>query len=203
MKTTSKLIDVSIYASLYIFILKLDSSLIQAMVKPSQDKDQFLKVSIKRMKETQMYEDEHKEVNKYNSILYARLQELEAKCIEESQLKEGKFLSPFCHVNPDISKYTLDWSWFCLAEYKDQLMALDFIPSAPGLEAKAFTDLKANLDEEKAAWVTVQIEADVLSRAAWDLKISVDRFATQIPTLEDKVKHLEDKVVQGLHEVRA
>jgi hypothetical protein len=108
MKTTSKLIDVSIYASLYIFILKLDSSLIQAMVKPSQDKDQFLKVSIKRMQETQMYEDEHKEVNKYNSILYARLQELEAKCIEESQLKEGKFLSPFCHVNPDISKYTLD-----------------------------------------------------------------------------------------------
>jgi hypothetical protein len=203
MKTTSKLIDVSIYASLYIFILKLDSSLIQAMVKPSQDKDQFLKVSIKRMQETQMYEDEHKEVNKYNSILYARLQELEAKCIEESQLKEGKFLSPFCHVNPDISKYTLDWSWFCLAEYKDQLMALDFIPSAPGLEAKAFTDLKANLDEEKAAWVTVQIEADVLSRAAWDLKISVDRFATQIPTLEDKVKHLEDKVVQGMHEVRA
>jgi outer membrane murein-binding lipoprotein Lpp len=35
------------------------------------------------------------------------------------------------------------------------------------------------------------------------MKISVDRFATQIPTLEDKVKHLEDKVVQGLHEVRA
>jgi hypothetical protein len=108
MKTTSKLIDVSIYASLYIFILKLDSSLIQAMVKPSQDKDQFLKVSNKRMQETQMYEDEHKEANKYNSILFARLQELEDKCIKESQLKEGKFLSPFCHVNPAISEYTLD-----------------------------------------------------------------------------------------------
>jgi chromosome segregation ATPase len=43
----------------------------------------------------------------------------------------------------------------------------------------------------------------VLSRAIRDLKISADRFATQIPTLEDKVKHLEDKVVDGLKEVRA
>jgi hypothetical protein len=28
-------------------------------------------------------------------------------------------------------------------------------------------------------------------------------LATQIPTLEDKVKHLEDKEVEGLKEVRA
>jgi hypothetical protein len=35
------------------------------------------------------------------------------------------------------------------------------------------------------------------------MKISADRFATQIPTLENKVKHLEDKVVDGLKEVRA
>jgi hypothetical protein len=63
MKTTSKLIDVSIYASPYIFILRLDPSLIQVMVKHSQDKDQFLMVSIKRMQETQMYEDELKEAN--------------------------------------------------------------------------------------------------------------------------------------------
>jgi hypothetical protein len=34
------------------------------------------------------------------------------------------------------------------------------------------------------------------------MKVSVDRFASQIPTLEDKVKHLEDKVVEGLKEVR-
>jgi hypothetical protein len=42
----------------------------------------------------------------------------------------------------------------------------------------------------------------VLSRAVRDLRISVDRFATHIPTLEDKVKHLEEKVVEGLNEVR-
>jgi hypothetical protein len=44
-------------------------------------------------------------------------------------------------------------------------MALGVIPSAPGLEAKAFTDLKADLDEEKVARVTAQIEADALSQA--------------------------------------
>jgi hypothetical protein len=43
----------------------------------------------------------------------------------------------------------------------------------------------------------------VLSQAVKDLKISADRFATQIPTLEDKVKHLENEVVDGLNEVRA
>jgi hypothetical protein len=35
------------------------------------------------------------------------------------------------------------------------------------------------------------------------MKISADRFASQIPTLEDKVKHQENKVVDGLNEVRA
>jgi hypothetical protein len=43
----------------------------------------------------------------------------------------------------------------------------------------------------------------VLSRAVKDLKIFAVRFATQIPILEDKVKHLENKVVDGLNEVWA
>jgi outer membrane murein-binding lipoprotein Lpp len=43
----------------------------------------------------------------------------------------------------------------------------------------------------------------VLSQAVRDLKVYVDRFSTQIATLEDKVRHLEDKVVEGLKEVRA
>jgi hypothetical protein len=38
-----------------------------------------------------------------------------------------------------------------IAEYKDQLVTLGVIPGAPGSEAKAFANLKANLDEEKAA----------------------------------------------------
>jgi hypothetical protein len=89
------------------------------------------------------------------------------------------------------------------AEYKDQLMALGIIPSAPGSEEKAFADLKVYLDEEKATRVVAQDGADILSRAVRNLKVSTNRFASQIPTLEDKIKHLEDKVVEGLKEARA
>jgi hypothetical protein len=73
------------------------------------------------------------------------------------------------------------------AKYKDQLLALGVIPGAPGSEAKALADLKVDLDEEKAAQVTAQVEADVLSWAVCALKVSADRFASQIPTLKDKV----------------
>ena len=56
----------------------------QVMVKHSQDKDQFLKVAIKRMQEAQAFEDELKEVGELNSILYAQNQELKANLAEES-----------------------------------------------------------------------------------------------------------------------
>jgi hypothetical protein len=82
-------------------------------------------------------------------------------------------------------------------------MALDIIPGNPDLVDQAFADLKADLDGEKAARLAAQIEIDVLSRAVKDPKISTDKFATQIPTLEDKVKHLVNKVVDGLNEVQA
>jgi predicted nucleic acid-binding Zn-ribbon protein len=90
----------------------------------------------------------------------------------------------------------------CFADYRDQLVALGIIPGALDSAAKAFTDLKADLDKEKVARLTAQIEVDVLTRAVRDLKISANRFASQISTLEDKVKHLENKVVDGLNEVR-
>jgi hypothetical protein len=35
------------------------------------------------------------------------------------------------------------------------------------------------------------------------MKISADKFTAQIPALEDKVKYLKNKVVDGLNEVRA
>jgi hypothetical protein len=50
---------------------EIDSFLMQAMVKHSQDKDQFLKVAIKRMQEAQAFEDELKEVGELNSVFYA------------------------------------------------------------------------------------------------------------------------------------
>jgi hypothetical protein len=66
-----------------------DFFLMLALVKHSQDKDQFLKVAIKWMMETQVLEDELNEVSKLNSVLLAQKQELEAKLAEESQAKDG------------------------------------------------------------------------------------------------------------------
>jgi hypothetical protein len=63
--------------------------LMQALVKHSQDKDQFLKVAIKRMTEAHVLDDELKEVCKHNSVLLVQIQELEAKLVEESQTKDG------------------------------------------------------------------------------------------------------------------
>jgi hypothetical protein len=62
----------------------------QAMVKHSHAKDQFLKVAIKRMQEAQAFKDKLKEVGELNSVIYAWNQELEDKLAEESQTKDGK-----------------------------------------------------------------------------------------------------------------
>jgi hypothetical protein len=62
----------------------------QALVKHSRDKDQFLKVAIKWMMETQILEDELKEVSELNSILLVEKQELETKLAKESQAKDGE-----------------------------------------------------------------------------------------------------------------
>jgi hypothetical protein len=63
---------------------EFDPSLMQALVKHSQDKDQFLKVAIKRMMETQIFEDELKEVRELNSLLLTEKQELEDKLANKS-----------------------------------------------------------------------------------------------------------------------
>jgi predicted nucleic acid-binding Zn-ribbon protein len=82
-------------------------------------------------------------------------------------------------------------------------MALGIILGDLDSVTKAFADLKTELDKEKSARKVAQIEVEMLAQAVKDLKISVDMFATQIPTLEDKVKHVKNKVVVGLNEVRA
>jgi hypothetical protein len=109
MKTTSELIDVSMHILPYLSDLKFDFS-VQAIIKHSQDMDQFLKASIKTIQETQLFEDELKESTELNSFLYARNQELEAKLklAEESELKDGKFWFPSLLENQVISEYTLD-----------------------------------------------------------------------------------------------
>jgi hypothetical protein len=87
--------------------------------------------------------------------------------------------------------------------YKDQLLDLGVTPGAPGSEAMTLANPKAAPDEEETTRVMAQVQADVLSRALHDRKVSANRFASKIPTLEDRVKNLEDKVVEGLKELRA
>jgi hypothetical protein len=82
-------------------------------------------------------------------------------------------------------------------------MALGIIPGDPDSTSKAFADVKTELDKEKAAQKAAQIEVDTLTQTINDLKIFADKFAARIPTLEDQVKHLENKVVDGLNEIRA
>jgi Ni,Fe-hydrogenase III component G len=82
-------------------------------------------------------------------------------------------------------------------------MALSVVPGDLDSATKAFADLKAELDKERAAWIASQVKINVLTQAVKDLKITAGRFTTQIPTLEDKVKHLKNTVVDGLNEVRA
>jgi peptidoglycan hydrolase CwlO-like protein len=82
-------------------------------------------------------------------------------------------------------------------------MALGIVLSVSDSMTKAFDNLKTELDNEKAAQKAAQIEVDMLARAIKDLKISADKFAAQIPTLEDKIKYLKNKVVDGPNEVTA
>jgi hypothetical protein len=81
-------------------------------------------------------------------------------------------------------------------------MVLNIVPSDPNSVTKAFANLKAELDKEKATRITGQVEIDVLTRVVKNLKISADRFTRQISTLKDKIKHLKNKVVDGLNEIK-
>jgi hypothetical protein len=86
-------------------------------------------------------------------------------------------------------------------------MALDIVPSDLDSAAKAFAYLKVELEKEmekeKAARETTQAKVDTLTRAIKDLKISTDKFVAQVPILEEKVRHLGNKVIDGLNEIRA
>jgi hypothetical protein len=64
----------------------------QKLIKHSRSKDQYLRVALKRLIETQLLEDELKEVNESNKILLARNQELETQLAEESRERAGKWL---------------------------------------------------------------------------------------------------------------
>jgi hypothetical protein len=60
------------------------------LVKHSKAKDQFLRVVVKRMTETHLFEDELNEVSQLNLVILAQKLELEAKLVKGNQAKNGK-----------------------------------------------------------------------------------------------------------------
>jgi thioredoxin-like negative regulator of GroEL len=47
--------------------------------------------------------------------------------------------------------------------------------------------LKSKLADDKASWKEAQVEVEALARAVGDLKKMVEKFASQVPELEEKV----------------
>jgi septal ring factor EnvC (AmiA/AmiB activator) len=63
------------------------------------------------------------------------------------------------------------------------------------LAAKSVAAMKAELAEEKVTRAKVQAKTETVARKVEDLKKMADRFATQISSLEEKVEHLDNKVI--------
>jgi hypothetical protein len=73
LETASTHLNISLLLtlSLYSHGTVLTFLLIPTLVKHSEAKDQFLRVAVKRMMKTQLFEDELKEVSQLNSVLLA------------------------------------------------------------------------------------------------------------------------------------
>jgi hypothetical protein len=70
-------------------------------------------------------------------------------------------------------------------------------PRNQDLATKSFATLENELAEEKATRVKAQADAETLAPAVEDLKKMVDRFIGQVPALEEKVKYLDNKVLDS------
>jgi hypothetical protein len=62
-------------------------------------------------------------------------------------------------------------------------MDLGLVLGDPNSATKAFANLKVQLEKEKAARESAQIEVDTLTRAIKSLKTLADNFSAQIPAL--------------------
>jgi predicted nucleic acid-binding Zn-ribbon protein len=83
----------------------------------------------------------------------------------------------------------------------EQLSTLGVILGNPNSTTKAFANRKEELAREKNARETAHAEVEALTQAVGDLKMLANRFAAQIPVLQDKVKHLDNKVIDRLNEL--
>jgi predicted nucleic acid-binding Zn-ribbon protein len=72
-------------------------------------------------------------------------------------------------------------------------MALGAVPSEQVSTAKTLSDLKAKLAKEKATRNTSRIEVKTLAQALEGIKNTAYKFAVQIPSLEERIKYLDEK----------
>jgi chromosome segregation ATPase len=73
----------------------------------------------------------------------------------------------------------------------------------PNSATKSLAAQKFELAEEKATQQKAQTEAETLTQAVGELEKMADGFAVQIHVLEDKVKYLDNKVLNGVAEISA
>jgi hypothetical protein len=85
----------------------------------------------------------------------------------------------------------------------EQLMTLSVETVNQDSATKCLAALKFELAKEKAAREKAQAEAKTLAWAVGDLKKTVDGFVAQIHILEEKVKHMDNKVLDGLTKIHA
>jgi peptidoglycan hydrolase CwlO-like protein len=83
------------------------------------------------------------------------------------------------------------------------LTTLGVEPKNQDSVAKSFVPLKNELAEEKAAREKAQADVETLARAVEELKKIADSLTTHVPSLEEKVKHLDNKVLDSLTELLA
>jgi hypothetical protein len=62
-----------------------------------------------------------------------------------------------------------------------QLMALGIVPDDPDSVAKAFVDLKTELDKEKTARIAAQIKMDMLTQVVKDQKTLANSLPLKSP----------------------
>jgi septal ring factor EnvC (AmiA/AmiB activator) len=80
-------------------------------------------------------------------------------------------------------------------------MALNIMPRDLDSATKSLTTLKAELVEAKTICKKAQVEAETLARAVKELKKTTDQFLAQVPALEEKVKHLNNTILDLLTEL--
>jgi chromosome segregation ATPase len=82
-----------------------------------------------------------------------------------------------------------------------QLTPLDVEPGDQDSTAKSLASLKDELVAEKTTCEMAQVEAETLTRVVEELKKTANQFAAQVPSLEEKVKYLDNKIIDLLTEL--